>query len=199
MSYSAQAFFNCGVDRITFMPVLHKHKDRNGYYIAATFKGNSVTYQLKDSGFQKLKTLCLGDKGKFPEWILDGLKLDKEVFTVNPSKIIREEDIRAQKFPFADEVKNGGGFPVCDHCSLVKNLHFVVHVGSEKRKTGELCCTDCLPTTKPSPDSVVMLSKENKPEVLKQMRCLISQKDFTKKDATKNASSLMSLFFRLSL
>jgi hypothetical protein len=181
------------------MPVLHKHSDRNGYYIAATFKGNSVTYQLKDSGVQKLKTLCFGDESTFPEWILDGLKLDQEVYTINPSKIIPEEDIKAQKFPFADEVKNGGGFPVCDRCSFVKNLHFVVHVSSEKRKTGELCCTDCLPTTKPSPDSVVMLSKENKLKVLKQMHCLIGQKDFTKKDTSKNAYSLLSLLFRLGI
>jgi hypothetical protein len=125
------------------MPVLHKHQNSNGHYIIAQHKGTPVVYQLRESGVQKLRSICLGDKSKFPEWILENLKVDAEVYTINPSNIIKKEDVNARKLAFADEVRNDGGFPKCDYCTSFKGLLFVVRQEAEKGIVGEIVCNTC--------------------------------------------------------
>jgi hypothetical protein len=52
------------------MPVLHKYKTRDGYYILTSIKGNVVAFQLTSEGYRKLANAGILPGQRFERFLL---------------------------------------------------------------------------------------------------------------------------------
>ncbi len=124
------------------MPVLHKYKDREKYYVLTSISGSIVTFQLTDEGHQKLLKAGIKKEDRFGRALLFDLYRSGEAFThgAGPSKL-QEVDKRQLVLDFPDDPEPESIFPSCSVCSSIDDLHFVeIH---DKEQFSSIYCSEC--------------------------------------------------------
>ncbi len=124
------------------MPVLHKYKDREKYYVLTSISGNIVTFQLTDEGYQKLLKAGIDKEERFGRALLFDLYRFGDAFT-HGTGIGKAEgaDKRQLVFDFPDDPEPESIFPSCAVCSSINDLHFVeIH---DKEHFSSIYCNEC--------------------------------------------------------
>jgi hypothetical protein len=110
------------------MPVLHRYRDKPGYYVLTSINKTIVTFQLTPNGEEKLLSEGIRDEQKFGRGLLLDLYRSGDAYTqgTGPGKEIEKIDSRQLKlFESADDPDPESLFPTCDNCSSLIGLHLV--------------------------------------------------------------------------
>lgn len=124
------------------MPVLHKYKGREKYYILTSISGSIVTFQLTDEGHQKLLKAGIKKEDRFGRALLFDLYRTGEAFThgTGPGKI--EDTNKLQLvLDFPDDPEPESIFPVCSVCASINDLHLVEV--NDKEHFLSIYCSEC--------------------------------------------------------
>lgn len=122
------------------MPVLHKYKDKEGYYILTSIKGNIITFHLTPDGHNKILKAGLTTEQPFPRALLLDLYRSGEVFTqgTGPGEII---DARQTELDFSNDPDPEKLFPSCAACDSINDLHLIeIKEGGHK---ASILCVAC--------------------------------------------------------
>ncbi len=122
------------------MPVLHKYKDKPGYYILTSIKGNIITFHLTPEGHSKVLKAGVTPDQPFGRALLLDLYRSGEVFTYGsgPSEVI---DGRQMALDFSDDPDSEKMFPSCASCSSLQDLHMVEIM--DKVHEASILCKAC--------------------------------------------------------
>lgn len=109
------------------MPVLHKYKNRNEYYILTMIGKAVATFHLKPEGLRKLAAVGIKKGVPFPRALLLDLYRVGDAYTSTPAPA--EAELKPPKLQlkldFPDDPSPEGLFPCCSSCSSVEGLHVV--------------------------------------------------------------------------
>src|SRR4030042_2112917 len=121
------------------MPVLHKYKDREKYYVLTSISGKIVTFQLTAEGHEKLLESGIKNEERFGRALLFDLYRTGDAFThgAGPGKL-EGTDKRQLALDFADDRGPGSIFPLCSVCSSINDLH-LVEVNDKEHFAGIYC------------------------------------------------------------
>lgn len=124
------------------MPVLHKYKDKEKYYVLTSINSSIVTFQLTDDGHKKLLEAGIKNEERFKRALLFDLYRTGDAFThgAGPGKI-EAVDKRQLVFDFPDDPEPESIFPSCSVCSSINDLH-LVEVKDKEHFAG-IYCSDC--------------------------------------------------------
>ena len=124
------------------MPVLHKYKDKEKYYVLTSINGNIVTFQLTNEGHKKLLDAGIKNEERFKRALLFDLYRTGDAFThgTGPDKI-EVVDKRQLVFDFSDDPEPESIFPSCSICNSINDLH-LVEVRDKEHFAG-IYCSDC--------------------------------------------------------
>ena len=124
------------------MPVLHKYKDREKYYVLTSISGKIVTFQLTDDGHKKLLEAGIKNEERFKRALLFDLYRTGDAFThgAGPGKI-EGGDKPQLALDFADDPEPESIFPSCSVCNSINDLH-LVEVKDKEHFAG-IYCSDC--------------------------------------------------------
>src|SRR4030067_1367849 len=124
------------------MPVLHKYKDREKYYVLTSISGKIVTFQLTSEGHEKLLKSGIKNEERFGRALLFDLYRTGDAFThgAGPGKI-EGADKRQLVFDFPDDPEPESIFPSCSVCNSINDLH-LVEVKDKEHFAG-IYCSDC--------------------------------------------------------
>lgn len=124
------------------MPVLHKYKDREKYYVLTSISGKIVTFQLTNEGHEKLLKSGIKNEERFGRVLLFDLYRTGDAFThgAGPGKL-EGVDKRQLAFDFPDDPEPESIFPSCSVCNSINDLH-LVEVKDKEHFAG-LYCGDC--------------------------------------------------------
>lgn len=124
------------------MPVLHKYKGKEKYYVLTSISGSIVTFQLTDEGHRKLLDGGLKDGDKFKRALLFDLYRTGHAYThgEGPGKA-EGIDKRQLSFDFPDDPEPESIFPSCSVCSSINDLHFVEV--RDKEHFASIYCSEC--------------------------------------------------------
>jgi len=124
------------------MPVLHKYKDREKYYVLTSISGKIVTFQLTDDGHKKLLEAGIKNEERFGRALLFDLYRTGDAFThgTGPGKI-EGADKRQFVFDFPDDPEPESIFPSCSVCNSINDLH-LVEVKDKDHFAG-IYCSEC--------------------------------------------------------
>ena len=122
------------------MPVMHKYRDRDEYYILTKIKGNIITFQLTDEGRRKLHQAGINPKQQFTRALLLDLYRTGDVFThgSGPGEVVNGHQI---ELDFSNDPEPEKLFPACANCSSLKDLHLVELTG--KKHVASILCVEC--------------------------------------------------------
>ncbi|MEN6319419.1 MAG: hypothetical protein ABFD82_11780 [Syntrophaceae bacterium] len=122
------------------MPVLHKYKDRDDYYILTRISGNIITFQVTHEGQRRLQEAGIGSGQQFTRALLLDLCRSGDVFTrgTGPGEIIDE---RQTVLDFSDDPDSEKMFPSCAGCSSLQDLHLVEV--TTKDHFASILCDEC--------------------------------------------------------
>lgn len=124
------------------MPVLHKYKDREKYYVLTSISGKIVTFQLTTEGHLKLLKSGIKNEERFGRALLFYLYRTGAAFTHGAgSGKLEGTDKRQLALDFADDPEPESIFPACSVCSSINDLH-LVEVNDKDHFTG-LYCSEC--------------------------------------------------------
>lgn len=124
------------------MPVLHKYKDKEKYYVLTSISGKIVTFQLTNEGHDKLLKSGIKNEERFGRVLLFDLYRTGDAFThgAGPGKL-EGVDKRQLAFDFPDDPEPESIFPSCSVCNSINDLHFVEV--KDKEHFAGLYCSDC--------------------------------------------------------
>jgi len=124
------------------MPVLHKYKDKEKYYVLTSISGKIVTFQLTTEGHEKLLKSGIKNEERFGRALLFDLYRTGDAFThgTSPGKI-EGADKRQLVFDFPDDPEPESIFPSCSVCNSINDLH-LVEVKDKEHFAG-IYCSDC--------------------------------------------------------
>jgi hypothetical protein len=124
------------------MPVLHKYKDREKYYVLTSISGKIVTFHLTAEGHEKLLKSGIKNEERFGRALLFDLYRTGDAFThgTSPGKI-EGADKRQLVFDFPDDPEPESIFPSCSVCNSINDLH-LVEVKDKEHFAG-IYCSDC--------------------------------------------------------
>ena len=124
------------------MPVLHKYKDKEKYYVLTSISGKIVTFQLTNEGHLKLLESGIKNEERFGRALLFDLYRTGDAFThgAGPGKI-EGADKRQFVLDFADDPEPESIFPSCSVCNSINDLH-LVEVKDKEHFAG-IYCSDC--------------------------------------------------------
>jgi|WetSurSiteA1Bulk_404760.scaffolds.fasta_scaffold05106_3 hypothetical protein len=144
------------------MPVLHKYKDKEGYYILTSIKGLVVTFQLTSEGLEKLITYGIEIGKKFPRALLLDLYRIGDAYTYGTGveESLPKIEARQLEFDFSDDSEPESMFPSCANCSSLNDLHLVEM--KEKDSRASILCADCRLKKSKSIDTSIPLSLVNR-------------------------------------
>jgi hypothetical protein len=122
------------------MPVLHQYKDKPGYYILTSIKGNIITFHLTPDGKDKILKAGITPEQPFGRALLLDLYRSGEVFTYGsgPGEVI---DGRQMALDFSDDPDSEKMFPSCASCSSLQDLHLVEI--KTKDHLASILCAEC--------------------------------------------------------
>ena len=133
------------------MPVLHHYRGRNEHYVLTSIRGNIITFQLTQTGEQRVKAAGIQSGETFGRALLLDLYRSGDAFThgTGPGEEISKTDSRQMEFDFKNDPDPESLFPTCANCSSPVGLHLVEV--KEKEDLASILCTDCrLRNRKPS-------------------------------------------------
>ncbi|MCG2720834.1 MAG: hypothetical protein L6290_02305 [Thermodesulfovibrionales bacterium] len=124
------------------MPVLHKYKDREKYYVLTSISGKVVTFQLTAEGHDKLLKSGIKNEERFGRALLFDLYRTGDAFThgAGPGKL-EGTDKRQLALDFADDPDPESIFPSCSVCSSINDL-YLVEVKDKEHFAG-IYCSEC--------------------------------------------------------
>ena len=124
------------------MPVLHKYKDREKYYVLTSISGKIVTFQLTAEGHEKLLKSGIKNEERFGRALLFDLYRTGDAFTygAGPGKL-EGTDKRQLALDFADDPEPESIFPSCSVCNSINDLH-LVEVKDKDHFAG-IYCSEC--------------------------------------------------------
>jgi len=122
------------------MPVLHKYRDRDEYYILTKIRGNIITFQLTDEGQRKLQKAGINPKQQFTRALLLDLYRSGDVFThrSGPGELL---DGHQMALDFSNDPEPEKLFPACANCLSLQDLHLVEVKGANH--FASILCDDC--------------------------------------------------------
>ena len=126
------------------MPVLHKYKDKPGYYILTSIKGNIITFHLTPEGHSKILKAGVTPKQPFGRAILLDLYRSGEVFTYGsgPGEVIGVVIDECQtELDFSNDPDSEKMFPSCASCPSIQDLHLVEVIA--KDHLASILCGEC--------------------------------------------------------
>lgn len=124
------------------MPVLHKYKDKEKYYVLTSINNNIVTFQLTDDGHKKLLEVGIKNGDKFGRVLLFDLYRTGDAFTHGTGPgTIEVADKRQLLFDFPDDPEPESIFPSCSVCNSINDLH-LVEVRDKEHFAG-IYCSEC--------------------------------------------------------
>jgi hypothetical protein len=175
------------------MPVLHRYKKRNMYYIFTEIKGKIIAFQLTHDGEQRLKSAGIFPGKTFGRAILLDLYRSGDAFTYGKGldHVEREFEPLQLEFDFAKDPEPESLFPLCAVCSSPDDLHMVEIKGNNHYAS--LLCADCRTNQRGFIDTSIPLSLMTR-AILKR---LLEMKHIEKKDSSVlNYQSLLDAEFR---
>jgi hypothetical protein len=120
------------------MPVLHKHKDSNSYYVLTSIKGQIVTFQLTAEGYTHLQEAGIVPGKPFNRFLLLDIYRMGYAFTGHTGvEIIPGQGV----IDFPDDPEPETMFPSCSACMSQDDLHLVEMVGHKHSAT--ILCGVC--------------------------------------------------------
>jgi len=124
------------------MPVLHKYKDKEKYYILTSISGKIVTFHLTGEGHEKLIKTGIKNEERFGRALLFDLYRTGDAFThdAGPGKL-EGTDKRQLALDFADDPEPESIFPSCSVCNSINDLH-LVEVKDKDHFAG-IYCSEC--------------------------------------------------------
>jgi hypothetical protein len=124
------------------MPVLHKYKDKEKYYVLTSISGKIVTFQLTAEGHEKLLKSGIKNEERFGRALLFDLYRTGDAFThgAGPGKL-EGTDKRQLALDFADDPEPESIFPSCSVCNSINDLH-LVEVKDKDHFAG-IYCSEC--------------------------------------------------------
>ena len=124
------------------MPVLHKYKNKNEYYILTMIGKAVATFHLKSEGYRKLAGAGIKLGATFPRALLLDLYRSGDAYTQKgpPGDAGAKSNKLQLKLDFPDDPAPEGLFPCCSGCSSVADLH-VVEIKQPEHIAAILCCT----------------------------------------------------------
>src|SRR4030042_35055 len=101
------------------MPVLHKYRDKEGYYVLTSIHQTMVTFQLTVKGEERLLSSGIRDKETFNRGLLLDLYRSGDAYThgTGSDEEISRADSRQLQFDFRNDPDPESLFPTCAHCS----------------------------------------------------------------------------------
>ena len=139
------------------MPVLHRYRKRNIYYVFTEIKGKVITFQLTGEGERKLRSAHILPGKTFGRALLLELYRSGDAFTSGKGldRIEQEIEPRQLEFDFSKDPEPDSLFPLCGLCSSPEDLH-LVEVRDVKHYASILC-PDCRTQKKGSIDTSIPL------------------------------------------
>lgn len=124
------------------MPILHRYKDRDGYYTLTSIGGAIITFQLTDDGVQRLLDAGVQSDRPFPRGLLLDLFRSGDAYTrgQGAGEKVRPYDLEQLEMDFSDDPDPESLFPRCSGCRSVEDLCLVVRVESP---SASLMCGNC--------------------------------------------------------
>lgn len=126
------------------MPVLHKYRDKQGYYVLTSINRTMVTFQLTPKGEEKLLSGGIRGEQKFGRGLLLDLYRSGDAYThgTGPGEEIEKIDSRQLKlFDSVDDPDPESLFPTCANCSSAIGLHLVEL--KDRDHLASILCVDC--------------------------------------------------------
>lgn len=122
------------------MPVLHKYKNKNEYYILTMIGKAVATFHLKSDGCRKLARVGIKTGDTFPRALLLDLYRTGDAYTRTgePGDVDVKPHKLQLKLDFPDDHEPGSLFPCCSACSSVEDLH-VVEIKQPEHIAAILC------------------------------------------------------------
>jgi hypothetical protein len=109
------------------MPVLHHYKGRNEHYVLTSIRGNIITFQLTQTGEQRVRSAGIQSGETFGRALLLDLYRSGDAFThgTGPGEEIPKADSRQMELDFKNDPDPESLFPNCANCSSPVGLHLV--------------------------------------------------------------------------
>ncbi|RPJ01598.1 MAG: hypothetical protein EHM36_13260, partial [Deltaproteobacteria bacterium] len=140
------------------MPVLHRYKKRNMYYVFTEIRGKIIAFQLTSDGERKLKSAGIFPGRTFGRGLLLDLYRSGDAFTFGKGMDPMEQEVepRQLQFDFAKDPEPESLFPLCAVCSSPDDLHLVEVKGHAHYAS--ILCGDCRMSQHGSLDASIPLS-----------------------------------------
>jgi hypothetical protein len=122
------------------MPVLHKYKDKENYFVLTSISGKVVTFQLTSEGMRRLKEAGIVLDQTFERALLLDLYRSGEAFTGSKSSESRGPavEVLQLEFDFTDDPEPESMFPACALCAATDDLH-LVEIKNRGNRASILC------------------------------------------------------------
>jgi hypothetical protein len=156
------------------MPVLHKYKDKSGYYIRTSIKGSIINFHLTTEGYNKILKAGIAPEQPFGRALLLDLYRSGEVFThkSGPSEAtgIVNDERQTNIFDILNDPDPEKMFPSCASCSSIQDLHLVEVIA--KDHLASILCGECRSKKADTFDTSIPLTPLDSNEGNKQNRRL---------------------------
>ncbi len=141
------------------MPVLHKYRGSDEYYVLTVIRQDVVTFRLTEEGRKKLDDAGIAPGQKFELALLldlcrtgDAVRQDTELDRV-------EGDVQIA-FDFGADPDSDRMFPACAECTAMDDLHLVEVTG--RGRTASILCAACRLKRHASIDTSIPLTLVNR-------------------------------------
>jgi hypothetical protein len=175
------------------MPVLHKYRKGNVYYVFTEIQGKIIAFKLTHDGERRLKSAGIFPGKTFGRGLLLDLYRSGDAFTYGKGLDPIEQRIepRQLEFDFLRDPDPESLFPLCSICSSPDDLHLVEI--RESSHYASLLCNDCRRNRPGAIDTSIPLSLMTRP-ILKRF---FEMKQIEKKDSSVlNYQALLDAEFK---
>jgi hypothetical protein len=131
------------------MPVLHKYKNRNGYYVVTAVNQSVVTFQLTYDGQQRLLDAGVTLVQPFHRSLLLELFRSGDAYTRSEADDEKPQlQVEQLEIDFEDDPDPESLFPRCSMCPGMDDLCFVT--GRSNEDPAILLCAHCRQSARPN-------------------------------------------------
>jgi len=175
------------------MPVLHRYRKRNMYYVFTEIQGKVITFQLTGEGERKLRSAHILPGKTFSRALLLDLYRSGDAYTTGKGLGEIEQAIEPGQleFDFTKDPEPETLFPLCGLCASPEDLH-LVEIRDSKHYASVLC-PDCRGQKKGSIETSIPLPLVT-PAILGRF---LEMKHIEKQDASvDNFQALLNAVFK---
>jgi hypothetical protein len=175
------------------MPILHKYKKGNIYFVFTEIQGKIIAFKLTHDGERRLKSAGIFPGKTFGRAILLDLYRSGDAYTSGKGLDRVEQRIEPHQlqFDFSKDPEPESLFPLCAICSSPDDLHLVEI--KENNHYASLLCNDCRMSQRGSIDTSMPLSLVTRPI----LRRFLEVKHIEKRDSSvTNYQSLLDAEFK---